>query len=166
MPVACDFYGCRAGDGHAHLVFVTVHTMAEGVSKQVKIKAASEALVSQFVDLIRAINDPLIMAASLVSKKIIDRSILERMMLTSSTPSEKACKIINAVSDAVMINPDYFVTFCDILDNEFVAQDIAKILKGKRKSSVEATKATTRGSSVSGPSVAQYFTGLFFQQHT
>ena len=71
------------------------------------------------------------MAASLVSKKIIDRSILERMMLTSSTPSEKACEIITAVSDAVMINPDYFSIFCDILDNEPVTKDIAKILKGR-----------------------------------
>ena len=106
------------------------NTMAEGVSKQVKIKAASEALVSQLVDLIRVVNDPLIMAASLVSKKIIDRSILERMMLTSSTPSEKACEIITAVSDVVMINPDYFTTFCDILDSELVTKDVARILKG------------------------------------
>ena len=104
--------------------------MAERISKQTKIKATSEALTSQLVDLIRLINDPLIMAANLVSKKIIDRSILERVILPSSTQSEKACEVLTAVSDAVMINPDYFATFCDILDSEPVTKDVARILQG------------------------------------
>ncbi len=104
--------------------------MAEGISKEVKIKAASEALTSQLFDLTGVI-DPLMMALNLISKKIIDRSILERVRLSSSTKSEKACDVLTAVSDAVMINPDYFSTFCDILDSEPVTKDIAKILKGK-----------------------------------
>ena len=104
--------------------------MAEGISKEVKIKAASEALTSQLFDLTGVI-DPLMMALNLISKKIIDRSILERVRLQSSTKSEKACDVLTAVSDAVMVNPDYFATFCDILDNEPVTKDIARILKGK-----------------------------------
>ena len=71
------------------------------------------------------------MALNLISKKIIDRSILERVRLSSSAKSEKACDVLTAVSDAVMINPDCFATFCDILDNEPVTKDIARILKGK-----------------------------------
>ncbi len=106
--------------------------MAEGISKEVKIKAASKALTNQLVNLIGVI-DPLMMAANLISKEIIDRSILERVILPISTKNEKACEVITAVSDAVMINPDYFAIFCDILDNEPVTKDIAKILKGRRK---------------------------------
>ncbi len=104
-------------------------TMAEGISKEVKIKAASEALTSQLDNLFGVI-DPLSISMKLISKKIFDRSILERVRLSSSTKSEKACDVLTAVSDAVMINPDYFATFCDILDSEPVTKDVAKILKG------------------------------------
>ncbi len=107
--------------------------MAEGLSEEVKIKAASEALTSQLVNLIGVI-DPLMMAANLISKKIIDQSILERVILPSSTKNEKACEVITAVSGAVRINPDSFTTFCDILDSEPVTKDIARILKGRHNS--------------------------------
>ncbi len=117
--------------GFAPFIVIAQYNGRRGKQASEDQGSLREALVSQLVDLIRVINDPVIMAASLVSKKIIDRSILERMMLTSSTPSEKACEIITAVSDAVMVNPDYFAIFCDILDNEFVTKDIAKILKGR-----------------------------------
>ncbi len=104
--------------------------MAEG-SKEVKIKAASKALTRQLVNLI-GIMDPFMMAANLFSEEIIDQSILEKVRLPG-TKSEKAFDVFTAVSGAVKINPDYFATFCDILDNEPVTKDIAKILKGKSK---------------------------------
>ncbi len=106
-----------------------MQTMAEGTSKAVKIKAASKALTSQLVNLI-GVMDPVMMAANLIAKDIIDQSILERVILPSSTKNEKACEVLTAVSGAVKVNPDYFATFCDILDNEPVTKDIAKILKG------------------------------------
>ncbi len=103
--------------------------MAEGISKEVKIKAASKALTRQLVNLIGII-DPLMMAANLFSKEIIDQSILEKVRLPGSTKSEKAFDVFTAVSGAVKINPDFFAIFYDILDNEPVTKDIAKILKG------------------------------------
>ncbi len=106
--------------------------MAEGISKEVKIKAASEALTSQLDNLFGVI-DPLSISMKLISKKITDRSILEKVRLQSSTKSEKACDVLTAVSDAVMVNPDYFATFCDILDSELVTKDVARILKGRCK---------------------------------
>ncbi len=86
--------------------------MAEGISKELKIKAASEALTSQLFDLTGVI-EPLMMALNLISKKIIDQSILEKVRLQSSTKSEKACDVLTAVSGAVRINPDCFATFCE-----------------------------------------------------
>ena len=109
-----------------------VCTMAEGISKEVKIKAASEALTSQLDNLFGVI-DPLSISMKLISKKITDRSILEKVRLQSSTKSEKACDVLTAVSDAVMVNPNYFDTFCDILDSELVTKDVARILKGRCK---------------------------------
>ncbi len=106
-----------------------VQTMAEGISKEVKIKAASKALTSQLVDLIGVI-DPLMMAANLISKDIIDQAILEKVRLPSSTNNEKACDVLTAVSGAIRINPDVFATFCDILDIVPVTKDISNILKG------------------------------------
>ena len=70
-----------------------VQTMAERISKEVKIKAASKALTSQLVDLIGVI-DPLMMAANLISKDIIDQAILEKVRLPSSTNNEKAWDVL------------------------------------------------------------------------
>ncbi len=106
--------------------------MAQEKTKELKIKAASKALTSQLFNL-TGIIDPLMMALKLISENIIDRSILERVRLPSSTKSEKACDVLTAVSDAVMINPDYFATFCDILDSEPVSNDVARILQGSLK---------------------------------
>ncbi len=103
-------------------------TMAEGISKEVKIKAASKALTRQLVNLI-GIMDPFMMAASLFSEEIIDQSFVEKVRLPGIR-SEKAFDVFTAVSGAVKINPDFFAIFCDILDNEPVTKDIAKILKG------------------------------------
>ncbi len=105
--------------------------MAEGISKEVKIKAASKALTSQLFNLTGVI-DPLMMALKLISENIIDQSILERIRLPSSTKNEKACDVLTAICSAVRINPDCFANFCNILDNEPVTKDISRILKGSR----------------------------------
>ncbi len=103
--------------------------MAEGVSKEVRIQAASEALTSQLLNLSGVI-DPLKMALQLISKKIIDQSFLEKVRLSNSTNTEKACDILIAVSKKLKNDPDSFITFCDILSKEPVTEDVAKTLKG------------------------------------
>ncbi len=117
--------------GRAWFLPVANNTMAEGISKEVKIKAASKALTRQLVNLI-GIMDPFMMAANLFSEEIIDQSIREKVRLPG-TKSEKAFDVFTAVSGAVRINPDSFTTFCNILDNEPVTKDIAKNLKGRKK---------------------------------
>ncbi len=97
---------------------------SEGFGKEVKIRAASEALTSQLGTLTRVI-DPLMMTVDLISVKIIDRSLLEKVRLSTSTRSEKACDVLTAVSDSVETNQDFFTTFCDILDKEPVTKEIA-----------------------------------------
>ncbi len=103
--------------------------MAEGFSKEVRIQAASEALTSQLYTLSGAI-EPLNIALQLISKKVIDQSILEKIRLPSSTKTDKACDILFAVSDKVKINPESFGIFCDILIKEPMTEDIAKNLNG------------------------------------
>ncbi len=104
---------------------------SEGFGKAIKIRAASEALTSQLGTLTRVI-DPLMMTIDLISVKIIDRSLLEKVRLSASTRSEKACDVLTAVSASVETNPDFFTTFCDILDKEPVTKEIAKTLKGRK----------------------------------
>ena len=103
--------------------------MAENVDRDLRIKAASEALRSHLSTLARIIHPPMV-ALDLFSKKVIDRSVLDKTRL-EGTKHDKAVDVLTAVSDALMTNPDVFDIFCKVIETEPATADLARLLKGE-----------------------------------
>ena len=104
--------------------------MAENVDRDVRIKVASEALRSHLSALARIIHPPMV-ALDLFSKKVIDRSVLDKTRLEGTIKHDKAVDVLTAVSDALMTNPDVFDIFCEVIETEPATADLARLLKGE-----------------------------------
>ncbi len=120
----------RREEDHSTHQDLNLEEMAEGVSKEVRIQAASLAITSQLFSLSEVI-DPLRMALQLFSKNIIEESTLEKVRLPTFTKTDKACDILLALRNKVKNDPEAFTSFCDILCKEPITEDIAKTLKGE-----------------------------------
>ena len=73
-------------------------------------------LRKHFSDLVRAVQDPTILAVDLYSADIITQTLLERVnSATALTTKDKTSLLLSAVSDQTVVSPDTFDTFLSIL---------------------------------------------------
>ena len=104
---------------------VTLSTGRDPLSS-INPKVAGEAFREHRADLLIAITDPLILANSLYSKRIISRETLERVMLQSFTKSEKNSIVLGAIEDRIGTHPSDFCVLLAILGNDSSLRDFAK----------------------------------------
>ena len=93
---------------------VTLSTAKDPLSS-INPKVAGEAFREHRADLLIAITDPLILANSLYSKRIISRETLERVMLQSFTKSEKNSIVLGAIEDRIGTHSSDFHTLLALL---------------------------------------------------
>lgn len=73
-------------------------------------------LRKHFSDLVRAVQDPAILAVDLYSADIITQTLLERVnSATALTTKDKTSLLLSAVSDQTVVSPGTFDTFLSIL---------------------------------------------------
>ena len=74
-------------------------------------------LRKHFSDLVRAVQDPAILAVDLYSAEIITQTLLERVNSATGglTTKDKTSLLLSAVSDQTVVSPDTFDTFLSIL---------------------------------------------------
>ena len=76
-------------------------------------------LRKHFSDLVRAIQDPAILAVDLYSADIITQTLLERVNSATGLPSkEKTSLLLSAVSDQTVVSAETFDTFLSILSED------------------------------------------------
>ena len=68
-----------------------------------------------FDDLVRAIEDPLMLAAGLYAKDIITRSTLDNVKDVTASTANKTMTLLGAVSDHVSLKPEAYKVFLDVL---------------------------------------------------
>ena len=91
-------------------------------------------LREHFSDLVRAVQDPTILAGDLYSAGIITQSLLERVNSATgglTTKADKTSFLLSAVSDQTVVSPDTFDTFLSILceDHGPLLPDIVEKMK-------------------------------------
>ena len=91
-------------------VFVKMASLASESTPQ------AATLRKHFSDLVRAVQDPAILAVDLYSADIITQTLLERVnSATALTTKDKTSLLLSAVSDQTVVSPDTFDTFLSIL---------------------------------------------------
>ena len=76
-------------------------------------------LRNHFSDLIRAIQDPVLLAVDLYSAEIITQTLLERVSTaTALTRTDKTSLLLGAVSDQTVVSPRTFDNFLNILSED------------------------------------------------
>lgn len=89
--------------------------MAEGMSQEVSIRAATKALESHFKVLVNVL-DPLLLCNDLCTREIVNSSTLDEIITDSTkTKEEKASDTLKAVTNQLETDPDVFRKFCDVL---------------------------------------------------
>ena len=92
----------------------------------------ASTLRRHFSDLIRAIEDPVLLAVDLYSANIITQAMLERVTdVPSLTRTDKTSLLLGAVSDQTVISPATFNGFLSILseDHGALVPDIVEEMK-------------------------------------
>ena len=85
---------------------------------QLDPEATGEAFQEHRADLLIAISDPLILANSLYSKRIISRETLDQTLLPSLTVSNKNFILLDAIEARFRTHPSDFLTLLTILDHD------------------------------------------------
>jgi len=77
-------------------------------------------LRKHFSDLIRAIQEPVLLAVDLYSAEIITQNFLDRVSSATAglTRTDKTSLLLGAVSDQTVVCPEAFDTFLSILSEE------------------------------------------------
>ena len=85
---------------------------------QLDPEATGEAFREHRADLLIAVSDPLILANSLYSKRIISRETLDQTLLPSLTISNKNFILLDAIEARIRTHPSDFLTLLTILDQD------------------------------------------------
>ena len=94
----------------------SLHKMASLASESTP---QATTLRKHFSDLVRAIQDPAILAVDLYSAEIITLNLLERVNSATGLPSkDKTSLLLSAVSDQTVVSPETFDTFLSILSED------------------------------------------------
>jgi hypothetical protein len=84
----------------------------------IRAEEAGEAFREHRAGLLVAVTDPLILANSLYSKRIISRDILEQVKLLSSTVSDKNFILLDAIEARIRTCSSDFLTLLAILESD------------------------------------------------
>lgn len=102
----------------------------EAEKRDVRIKAASEALQIHFADLTVLLKtSPLTVSVKLYSSKVFSREELDKIR-SNGSDMEKAVDIISSVTDRVKVDPDVFDIFCKVLESDSSTESQVKALQG------------------------------------
>ena len=88
------------------------------LTKSIRAEEAGEAFREHRADLLEAVVDPLILANSLYSKKIISRETLKQIMELSLTFSNKNVILLDAVEARIRTHPSDFLILLAILGSD------------------------------------------------
>ena len=88
------------------------------LTESIRAEEAGEAFREHRAGLQIAVTDPLILASSLYSTRIISRGVLNRVKLLTLTPSEKNVELFDAVEARIQTNPSDFGTLSDIFRSD------------------------------------------------
>ena len=88
------------------------------MAESIRAEEAGEAFREHRAALLIAVTDPIILANSLYSSRIISREILDRVKLPTLTPTEKNMDIFDAVEAQIKTNPSSFHTLLDIFNDD------------------------------------------------
>ena len=106
--------------------------MSDKRARDIRIKAASEALQVQFSNLsVLLKTSALTVSVKLYSSKVFSREELDKIRSASSSDMDKAVDIISSVEDRIKVDPDVFDTFCEILESDSSTEAQAKALQGR-----------------------------------
>ena len=76
-------------------------------------------LRKHFSELVRTIQDPVLLASDLYSAELITHTLLERVNFTTAlTRTDKTSLLLGAVSDQTVVCPEIFDAFLSILSEE------------------------------------------------
>ena len=93
------------------------------------------AFVDCHVNLTKALaSDILSISGLLFAKKIISSETQEKMLLSSSTETEKANILVGAVRSAAESSPQKFQDFIEVLSGQPMTEDVAKLLASSYES--------------------------------
>ena len=88
------------------------------LTESVRAEEAGEAFRGHRATLLIAVTDPLILANSLYSSRIVSRETLDRVKLPMLTPTEKNMEIFDAIEAQIKTNLSSFCTLIDILNSD------------------------------------------------
>ena len=88
------------------------------LAESIRTEEAGEAFREHRADLLVAVTDPLILANSLYSSRIISREALDRVKLPTLTSTEKNMETLDAIESRIKTNPSSFCTVLNILSSD------------------------------------------------
>ena len=88
------------------------------LAKSIRAEEAGEAFREHRADLLVAVTDPLILANSLYSSRIISQETLDRVQLPTLTPRSGNVGLFDAIESRIKTNPSDFCTILDIFSSD------------------------------------------------
>ena len=102
--------------GFCNVIIKLVRKMASLASEST---SQATVLRKYFSELVRAIQDPVLLAVDLFSAEIITQTLMNRVnCATTSTNTDKTSWLLSAVSDHTSVCPEAFDTFLSVLRKE------------------------------------------------
>ena len=88
-----------------------------------------EVFRKYYAVLVSAIQDPESLADGLFSRKVIGRGLLQEVQLESLTKAKKSRKLLFAVQDQLVVNPDKFAEVVEALQGDGTLDSVVEKLK-------------------------------------
>ena len=91
--------------------------------------AACEAFRKHSADLIRAIQDPEVLAWELYSDQVISDSVVDDVSVAALSPVQKKTRLLAAVRDQITVDPAKIVKFIQALRKQPIMEEVARKLE-------------------------------------
>ena len=103
--------------------------MADPGGRDPSNPAASEAFRKHSADLIRAIQDPEVLAWELYSDQVISDSVVDDVSVAALSPVQKKTRLLAAVRDQITVDPAKISRFIQALRKQPTMEKVARKLK-------------------------------------
>lgn len=94
---------------------------------------AAARVLQKSLHRLASVLEPVPLATALYSAEVIEERTWEEARIEGGSTYDKNLKVIGAVRRGVKAKPEYFDTFCSVLEEQAVTKDLAKQLKGNWK---------------------------------
>ena len=103
--------------------------MADPGGRDPSNPAACEAFRKHSADLIRAIQDPEVLAWELYSDQVISYSVVDDVSVAALSPVQKKTRLLAAVRDQIAVDPAKIVKFIQALRKQPTMEEVARKLE-------------------------------------